>query len=165
MYVCVCMAWHLVAWRSRHVKMNGALSLAVLFRGPRSAWAKCQSLTGEAGWKMSSFTGKSWEPGNVSTLHSTPPWSCAFSLSLILSLYISPSLFRSLLLCHEIKGGRITQQILRRVIERWPGASQAKMERGSGRKRDRALIRRDFATLLLNATPKKLHKTLHFMGA
>lgn len=46
--------------------------------GRRSVWGKCQSLTGggggrEAGWKMSSFTGKSCEPHNVSSSSSNPP--------------------------------------------------------------------------------------------
>ena len=45
--------------------------------GRCSVWGKCQSLTGggggsEAGWKMSSFTGKSCEPRNVSS-SSKPP--------------------------------------------------------------------------------------------
>lgn len=44
--------------------------------GRRSVWGKCQSLTGggggrEAGWKMSSFTGKSCEPHNVSSSSSS----------------------------------------------------------------------------------------------
>lgn len=77
-----------VALCSRHVKMNGTLSLGPLFRGPRSAWGKCQSLTAEAGWKMSSFTDKSCEKGNVSAVRSLstlPLRSLFFSRSLSLS--------------------------------------------------------------------------------
>lgn len=68
-------AWRPVALCSRHGKINGVLSSGPLFRGWRSAWGKCQSLTGEAGWKMSSFTGKSCEKGNVSVARSlsAPP--------------------------------------------------------------------------------------------
>lgn len=45
--------------------------------GQCSVWGKCQSLTGggggrAAGWKMSSFTGKSCEPRNVSRSHPPP---------------------------------------------------------------------------------------------
>lgn len=46
--------------------------------GRRSVRGKCQSLTGEGGgretgWKMSSFTGKSCEPSNVSSSSSPSP--------------------------------------------------------------------------------------------
>lgn len=51
--------------------------------GRRSVWGKCQSLTGggiEAGWKMSSFTGKSCEPRNVSSSSNPPSPSLPFFL-------------------------------------------------------------------------------------
>lgn len=55
--------------------------------GRRSVWGKCQSLTGggiEAGWKMSSFTGKSCEPRNVSSSNlpspSLPFFLCSLSV-------------------------------------------------------------------------------------
>lgn len=79
---------------------------------------------------MSSFTGKSWEPGNVSTLPYTPPHPpTPVSHVLSYSLFVPPSSTCSLFLRWEIRGGRMTQQILKRVIERWPGASQAKLLR------------------------------------
>lgn len=53
--------------------------------GRCSVWGKCQSLTGggggrEAGWKMSSFTGKSCEPRNVSSSSNPPSPSPPFFL-------------------------------------------------------------------------------------
>lgn len=81
--LCLCLPKHLSACLSAsatsrshptplyHEEMNGALSLARLFRGLVLRIGKCQSLTEggggrEAGWKMSSFTGRSCEPRNVS---------------------------------------------------------------------------------------------------
>lgn len=74
----------------RHKEINGALSLARLFRGPALRIGKCQSLTGggggtEAGWKMSSFTGKSCEPRNISSSsipspHTFPPHPSSLSV-------------------------------------------------------------------------------------
>lgn len=71
-----------------HEEMNGALSLARLFRELLLRIGKCQSLTGggegrEAGWKMSPFTGKSCEPRNTSAAAATPtPPPLVFPLSL-----------------------------------------------------------------------------------
>ncbi len=97
-----------VALCSRHVKMNGALSLGPLFRGPRSAWGKCQSLTAEAGWKMSSFTAKSCEKGNVGVVCSlSTPLLHFSSISLFLSLTVSLSLSHSLCFTLQLgTGGR-----------------------------------------------------------
>lgn len=102
--------------------MNGALSLARLFRGPVLRIGKCQSLTGggggrEAGWKMSPFTGKSCEPRNVSS-GSNPPFPFSSLLPPYHFLYVPSG---GLHVCvygvvEEVRGGaEVTQHIFSTV--------------------------------------------------